>query len=157
MKPAILLDSNLLLLLVLGSFDLRLIASFKRLSAFSTADFYLLRDFTRKSRLATTPHVLTEVSNLANALPQSVRAPCLRYFAVIASAMEEVYMPSAELASHKIFPLFGLTDSAVSVMAKTTILLTEDGRLRAYLAQEGRISLGLSDLRQLRAADSSRF
>ena len=152
MPRSILLDSNLLLLLLIGSFDVTLIPSFKRVSAFSFSDFDLLRDFSSTSRLVTTPHVLTEVPNLANALPERNRLPWLRHFGLFAARFEEVHVPIIELAQSPVFAVFGLTDAAISSLSDSVILLTEDGRLRAYLARRGRRTFRLSDVRARQAA-----
>ena len=62
------IDTNLLLLLPVGSADRKRIQQFKRTREFSEADFeavYEVADyFVRRSGLLTTPHVLAEASNL---------------------------------------------------------------------------------------------
>src|ERR1035437_1863754 len=66
----VVIDSNLLLLYWCARFDPLLIRTFKRLNAFDLNDIYILdQTLTTLGELRTTPHVLTEVSNLANALP----------------------------------------------------------------------------------------
>lgn len=63
-KP-VLVDANLLLLVMIGSFDRDLIASFKRTCAYSIRHYDLLvRLLGYFSTVVTTPHILTEVSNL---------------------------------------------------------------------------------------------
>jgi hypothetical protein len=64
-RKGILIDTNILLLYFLGSFDQDLIPSFKRTVQFTVEDYntllLLLQMF---DRLVTTPNILTEVSNL---------------------------------------------------------------------------------------------
>jgi hypothetical protein len=79
-KPAI-LDSNLLLLNWCAQFDPSLVNSFKRLNSFRLEDFDLLVAVLRLFPvLRTTPHVLTEVSNLANSLPEWLKLDWSRHF-----------------------------------------------------------------------------
>jgi len=61
--------------------DIRLIASFKRLSSFSLSDFRLLRDLSQSFKIATSAHVLTEVSNLAKDLPPRQKQLVFPYIA----------------------------------------------------------------------------
>ncbi len=65
-RKGVLVDSNLLLLLFVGLFDPARIKKFKRTGHFSEVDFRLLVNFLAYfDKAITTPHILTEVSNLA--------------------------------------------------------------------------------------------
>src|SRR5260370_39822148 len=65
-QNGILVDANLLLLLVVGRFDEQRIQRFERTRDFVIEDFRLLEAMVRPfSRILSTPHVLTELSNLA--------------------------------------------------------------------------------------------
>src|SRR5579863_2730459 len=78
-KPVI-LDSNLLLLLWCTNFDRSLI-KFKRLNSFQIEDIELLTETLKMfSAVRTTPHVLTEVSNLANQLPSWKKRDWFEHF-----------------------------------------------------------------------------
>ena len=154
---SLLIDSNLLLLLLVGSFDIRLLARFKRTNTFSSDDFRLLRDFVRPNRIHTTPHVLTEVANLANSLPAGVRRPFLGYFEEAGSTFVENFVPFVELSASASFPLFGITDAAVCEGASGAIVLTEDARLRSYVLARGLRAIGPNDLRNLRETVNRRI
>ena len=72
----VLVDANLLLLLAIGRFNKSLIPGFERTSNFLIDDYHLLESLVRQfSRIISTPHVLTEVSNLTTKLPENVRFP----------------------------------------------------------------------------------
>ena len=157
MQPKLLLDANLLLLLLIGTFDARLITSFKRVSAFNTGDLQLLTVFSGAYQIVTTPHVLTEVSNLANALPQKTRTAWFRHFALFASRFEEIHMPMVRLAESPVLINFGLTDAAISTLDQDVALITEDGRLRSYLAQTGMKTYNLKEIRESQVAVAKRF
>lgn len=60
----VLLDTNLLLLYLIGSFDLTLIKSFKRTAMYTEQEFQWLDEFTRKfSKIVVTPQILAETWN----------------------------------------------------------------------------------------------
>jgi hypothetical protein len=63
----LLLDTNLLLLYLIGGEDPKLLESARRLNAYVEEDFYLLIEFIEVNgftQLISTPHILTEASNL---------------------------------------------------------------------------------------------
>jgi rRNA-processing protein FCF1 len=131
----ILIDTNLLLVYFIGSYDSSLISKFKCTLAFTLEDFYLLeRVFNFFKRIVTTPNILTEVNSLANQLPQNIK---LSYYTTMAqhiSRLEEHYLTSIKLCSLDHFIKFGLADSAIIELVKGKYLvLTDDFRLANYL------------------------
>ena len=141
------LDSNLLLLLTVGTFEPRTLINFKRLSGFSISDLRLLQDLASTRSLTVTPHSLTEVSNLANSLPETARLGFLNYFASFITRVSEHFVHADVLSSDRSFRLFGLTDAAICELASTSDVATEDARLRAYMQRRGLVAFGLEDLR----------
>ena len=134
----VLLDANLLLLFLIGSFQRSRVETFKRTANFSTADFDILANLVVAFRtLATTPHVLTEVSNLANLLPEHLKPNWAEHFASQASKFEEIFEPAIMVMRQDLFSRFGLTDAAVHKVAADTLVLTEDLRLSGYLRSQG--------------------
>jgi rRNA-processing protein FCF1 len=142
----ILLDSNLLILLLLGSFDIKLIASFKRLSEFSISDFRAIRDLSQSFKIATSSHVLTEVSNLAKDLPQ--RQGAFRYIATRIAYLKENVVSAVEVTPNPEFSTFGITDAVLASLCDTHVLVTNDGRLAAHLRSKRQSVLTLDDFRQ---------
>lgn len=66
-KSGVLVDTNLLLILLIGKIDRRLIGG-KRTEIYTEDHFHILVDFLNKFQwLITTPHILAEVSNLGGA------------------------------------------------------------------------------------------
>ena len=136
-NPALLLDSNLLLLLLIGSLDRDLVRNFKRTSSFSDSDFDLLQDIVvRSGGIITTPHVLTEVSNLANSLRDDLKPSFSQIFKVSIAHFEERFTAATELSQDPLFR-FGMTDTSLHHAANDAIVLTEDGRFAAQLAKRG--------------------
>ncbi len=131
----VLIDANLLLLLVVGAHDRRLVSTFKRLSVFAPEDFDTLVAVAQHFRsVLVTPHVLTEVSNLAGSLPGNVKEKCFRSFAVAIETFIEVMIPSRDASREASFLRFGLTDaSIVRAASRSVLVLTMDFALAQYL------------------------
>jgi|SRR5271165_3379795 len=142
------LDSNLLLLLLLGSYDRNQITNNKRLKKYSPEDFDLLGKVLKLFvRVVTTPNILTEVSNLSDAIPEPQRAVYFAKFAKALTLLDEQHVPSAiALASR--WARFGLTDAAIAEIARSRYLvLTDDLRLAYALETDGIRTLNFNELR----------
>jgi hypothetical protein len=147
-KPAI-LDSNLLLLNWCVQFDPSLVKSFKRLNTFRLTDFDLLVEVLKLFPvLRTTPHVLTEVSNLANSLPEWVKQDWSRHFSQQIRVIPEDLTPSVTAAESELIWL-GLTDAALATLATTHVVLTIDFPLSNALAGRGLNVINFVHLRSL--------
>jgi hypothetical protein len=73
-RQGAMLDANLLLLYCLGLSNKSAIPRFKRSNGFTESDFDLLQLVVKRfAKLYTTPHVLTEVSNFVDWLPNNTR------------------------------------------------------------------------------------
>jgi hypothetical protein len=142
-------DSNLLLLLLLiGAFDPSLIGAFKRVADYSAQDHDILAAYAREfENLVATPHILTEVSNLANSLPQYVKPGCFEHFSRLIVQIDERHLPAGYLTGLAEFPLFGLTDAALSSLASTVVVATADGRLCSHLRRRGLQAVGFNEIR----------
>jgi rRNA-processing protein FCF1 len=152
---SIALDSNLLLVLIAGSLGAQLFNSFKRVSGYRMEDYELLvRLLGSFTTLITTPHVLTEVSNLANSLRESYKYDWNAYFAALVGSeknigVREQWIPAAELAQRPDFLPFGLTDTALAELTSQALVVTEDYRLSGSLKTRGISVLNFGDLRKL--------
>jgi hypothetical protein len=124
-KPAI-LDSNLLLLHWCASFDPELVTTFKRLNSFQMEDIELLTETLKLfSVIRTTPHVLTEVSDLANHLKSWIKEDWSEHFSRQIQVIPEEWTPAATISSGE-FMWLGLADAALAVLASTHVILTID-------------------------------
>jgi len=151
----LLLDSNLLLLLAVGSYDLELIRSFKRVSDYTVKEYEIPKRFAPGFReVISTPHILTEVSNLANSLPAYIRPAWLAHFSQSVGGMEERHLPAVELMEAPEFAIFGLTDAALSRLSETVLLATADERLCSYLQRRNLFAISFNEIR---AEQSPRF
>jgi hypothetical protein len=142
------LDSNLLLLLLIGSYNRDLIATFKRVGAYSDGDYDMLRRLVAGfQNLVSTPHVLTEVSNLANSLPSPLKSFWFDHFANRISGIEERSAPAGVLAAMPEFANFGITDAALARLTQTTLLVTADDRLCSHLRRRSLLAISFNDVR----------
>jgi hypothetical protein len=62
----IVIDTNTLILLIIGNIDTRLFSRHERTSIYDEDDYKFLCDFTKGKKLITAPNVWTEVDNLLN-------------------------------------------------------------------------------------------
>lgn len=130
----LILDTNLLLLLVVGSASKEYISKHKRLRAYSEIDFDLLTELISPApSILVTPNTLTETSNLIGHIAEPARTKILEVFCDYIRAADEHYCESRQAIGRKEFLRLGLTDSVL--LHETTnsfILLTAD--LNLYLA-----------------------
>ena len=147
-KPAV-LDSNLLLLHWCASFDPELVTTFKRLNSFEVVDMDLLSETLKIfSAVRTTPHVLTEVSNLANALPEWRKEDWAEHFSKQIQVIPEEWTSAATIATGD-FMWLGLTDAALAALATTHVILTLDFPLSNSLESQGLNVINFTHLRSL--------
>src|ERR1035437_8630030 len=151
---SVLLDSNLLLVFLAGSLDPPLFGRFKRVSAYTLKDYELLvRLLSSFTVLLTTPHILTEVSNLANSLPERFKPDWQRNLATLIASQQETpglrerWTAATELAQMPEFAAFGITDAALTKLSSEALVITEDYRLSGVLRSRGVHVLNFGDLR----------
>lgn len=144
-----LIDANLLLVYFIGCYDPLLISRFKRTLAFTIEDFDIVhRAFRFFAKVVTTPNIVTEVSNLSNQLPESVRRDYYVKMAEQIADLEEHYLESRKVCSLEHFKNLGLTDSGIIALVKGNYLvLTDDFRLSGYLAKAGIDAINFNHLR----------
>jgi len=152
----ILLDSNLLLVYATGAVGTHLFSRFKRVSAYTFADYDLLVELLSSfTVLVTSPHILTEVSNLANSLSGSYRENWYSNLAILVASeqakigVQENWIPAEQLVDLPEFADFGITDCVVSKLALDALVLTDDYRLSGLLRSRGIDALNFSDLRAI--------
>lgn len=135
---SVVLDSNLLLLLVVGLADRTYIGKHRRLQSYSERDFDLLRQLIAPmSTIIVTPNILTEVSNFAKQIAEPARTRIATAFTVLLDELSEQYVSSKQAAAQAEFSRLWLTDSGIlNQMTDENVLLTAD--LSLYLAAEQR-------------------
>jgi hypothetical protein len=130
----LLVDTNILILYIVGSLSLDLIARHKRTKAFTVGDYLLLDRLLRKARkLVVTPNILTEVSNLLGQTDEKTSEELREVLGALIPDLEERYVESLEAVEHPEFSRLGLADASIlSFPAQDLTVLTDDVHL--YLA-----------------------
>jgi hypothetical protein len=149
-KSGILVDTNLLLVLLIGTIDKRLIGG-KRTKQYTEDHYRILVDFLKHFRqLITTPHILAEVSNLGGAALDGkdredflglLRTPSLFNIKATDELVIEHYIRRQDVEMDHIRQ-FGLTDSAIvklctSGLLGRPLLLSDDFPLVGLVSKLG--------------------
>jgi rRNA-processing protein FCF1 len=137
-KRKLLVDTNILLLYIVGSLSPDQIARHKRTKSFTVEDYWLLDSQLAKfGGIVVTPNVLTEVSNLLGYTDERLSQMLLAWLGSQIAAFDEHYVPSHEAITAAEFSRLGLTDATIlSCPLQDLAVLTDD--LHLYLALERR-------------------
>jgi len=139
-----LIDANLLVLYLVGKTNNRRIRDFKPCDVFEVEDFDLLDALIEYlGKPITTPHILTEVSNLAK-LHGKELASFRQGYKVLVEEMDEFYDESRAVVADAAFMRLGLTDAAISMLCRRNLLVLT-------------VDLGLWDTLQRRGVDAVNF
>jgi hypothetical protein len=137
----VLVDTNLLLLLLVGSIDRTLLDKFKPTAnrGFTPSDYDLLCWMIDQfPRILTTPHVLTEVSNYSEQLKGDAGQLLVNKVILLIQRADECYEKSQALVVKDGFREFGLTDTAIGNLPSNRFLvLTVDFPLSGWLEKRG--------------------
>jgi len=147
----VVLDTNLLVLFLIGRTRRGLIASHKRLAAFTERDYDALEEIVGRFQIvATTPNVLTEMSNLCDGLTGEDKNKYLAAAINHVNIVDEQYVPSRDVIASIAFSQFGLSDAVLSEIAvRHFLILTVDGSLYHFLMT---LSLPVLNFNHLRTA-----
>ena len=147
----LLIDTNLLLLFFVGARRPDRIRSFNRTSRYSADDFALLeRVISKFKRMATTPHILTEVSNLMGQFAEPLRSDLRGHLSAAMQAWNETSTASRSLAKALHFQRLGLTDTAIAdLQPRSCLVLTDDRPLAGLLEARGLEAILFSDLQSM--------
>ena len=128
------LDTNLFVLLVVGSESRDLISKHRRLREYSAEDYDILSELLEDAdQLFVTPNTLTETSNLVSQHGEPERSRLMRRLQYLIHGSREIIVASTEASSNAKFEEMGLTDAALlEIVTADTPLLTVDFDL--YLA-----------------------
>ena len=144
-------DTNLLVLLLVGLVNPKRIQNFKRTQDFTLDDFHLLLKLLDLfgAPLITTPHVLSQVSDLTD-LSGKERALVRALFKSTIKEIDEQYDPASVLVQNPTFERFGLGDASIAAVCKRNVLvLTADLQLQVALELLGLDALNFNHVRAL--------
>jgi rRNA-processing protein FCF1 len=135
----IVIDTNALLILIIGQIDANLIESHKRTSIYEPQDYYdLLRIIGNFENLLILPNIWTEVDNLLNNFTGEQKYHYVLKFTEIVKLSTEKYVATINSAEAASFYDLGLTDSLLLILAKENkLLMTSDSTLSDYAIASG--------------------
>jgi len=137
-KKGIIVDSNIMLLFLVGCYDVNYINMFKRTIKYTVEEYYFIRDLLTtyyKDKVYTSPHILAELSNLST-IDGDRRGKYFNFFTKILNNTCEIYIEKNKILEFKELPKFGITDIGIYKIAKkyNLLVLTDDFRLSSYLS-----------------------
>ena len=147
----VLVDTNILLLYFVGSYQPDEVPRFKRTCQFTVRDYHLLKGLlARFKSVLTVPNILTEVNSLSGQMPQSNKEQYFGQFAKQIELLDEHYLASTDVSKAEEFPKLGLTDSVIMELARDKYLvLTDDSKLYRRLAHAGIDVMNFNHIRDL--------
>lgn len=147
------IDSNILVLLVVGMAGRTWIAPHKRLDRYSTRDFDDVVHFVLQARsVVLLPHVLAETSNLATSdVGEISRGRILGVLANLIAKFGEHVVPSRTAIQENGYRWLGLTDAALLVAATAGATILSDDRNLQIAARRANLRVvTVDDLREQR-------
>lgn len=124
MSKTIVLDTNLLVLLIVGLTNERYIAMHKRLKAYNIDDFKLLvATMADSDGLVVTPNTLSETSNLLRQISDPAKSAIHAVFRNFIQRSAECYVKSNDAVDRPEFVRLGLSDMAILEVAKDDVLI----------------------------------
>jgi predicted nucleic acid-binding protein len=148
-SAGLLVDTNLLVLLAVGTVNRDRIETFKRTRQYTRADYDLLiRVFAKFAPLYPVAHVLAEVSNLTD-LRDSEGRLARRVLKETIALLNEVEMSSKLAAEDGLYQDLGLVDAAIGAVARAhnCRVLTDDLDLYLRLSNDNVKVLNFTHLR----------
>ncbi len=148
----ILMDTNLLLVYLIGLYDVELIEKHKRTKGkYYKEDFVLIDNILKRySKIITTPHILTEISNLAAQIDETTKMKLFSLFSIKFMLLEEIFEPFIEIVGNYEFEKYGLTDSAFCSLAikNDFVVLTDDFKFSGQLEKKHVETININHLRK---------
>jgi hypothetical protein len=140
LAKAVVIDTNLLLLLLVGATSHEYISKHRRLyPIYNTRHFELIqRLLSSWPKVICTAHILTEASNLARQTADPMRSEIMATFKRFINLADERQVPGAEAAEQPSFFRLGLTDAAILSLDPAEVqVLTVDHDLHIASLEKG--------------------
>jgi len=135
-SKGIIVDTNLLLLFLIGIYDINYIQSFKRTSKYNKEDYEIVnRIINSFSKIIVTPHIIAEFSNLSFQLPEKLLENYFKSIFAHLNNIDEIYIPKNVILGNQILFKIGFTDLSIIELSKnkTHLVFTDDLPLTGYL------------------------
>ena len=148
-SKGLLVDTNLLVVLVIGALNPDQVSRHKRTSNYLASDYQLLQSFVDQFKVVvTTPNILTEASNLLEGYAYRGQQAFV-ILERIAQFTHEVFYDSVPTMSTypKSYLKFGLSDAVIHRIAEDNYaVLTDDLNFCAYLQGLGLVAVNFNNL-----------
>lgn len=148
----LLVDTNLLLLYLVGVYDREYVGTFKRTQNYTAEDFDIVSRLIRRfQRVVTTPHILSELSNLSLGIKGRRGA---EYFTALVYALRsalEIHIEKDVLLDNVLLPRLGFTDLSILEASKqhNYLVLTDDFRATGFLRGARCEVINLNQIREM--------
>ena len=157
MRPGdtLLIDSNLLVLLIVGTVALDYVGRHRRTKKYDADDYNLLMGFTTNYRaFMTTPHVLAETSNLLGSFRGSHLERSRRLLRERIEVWNEEEAPAKSVVQDEAFARLGLTDAGICQLVEDHIeVVTDDLDLYLELSRRGAVAHNFTHLQMQGVVD----
>ena len=132
--PRLVLDTNMLLVFIVGSVDPNLLGITKRVKEYRPADYEIIVTYLGFfNDVILLPTIVSETSNLLDQMWGERRKLCMTLLADLTQTSNEIYVRSGLAATQPEYMELGITDASIlCVLNEDTYLLTAD--LALYLA-----------------------
>lgn len=148
-ERGIMFDTNVLLVYLVGIFDVKLVSRFKKTAAYSSEDFSLLQGMVLLGRgLVVTPHVLAETCNHIDKATQPYRNDLYTVLQAFIEATSERRQEARRLSSYHSFPRVGISDiSLLDASLKSHLIVTDDSGCYTAIEEVGGLVINFNHLR----------
>lgn len=148
-KKGILIDTNLLVLFLVGSYDETMVGS-KRTTNYVVEDYRNLQKFIIGfEKHFYTPNILTEITNLTDSINSEPNFSFFLHVKYVLNNFKEDSVSSDEIMELKSFLKFGLTDAVNCKLSDKYLVLTDDLKLYSYLANQDLPAINFNHIRDL--------
>lgn len=148
-EKGIIVDTNLLLLLLVGAFDKSRIATFKRTATYSEEDYELVYKLALLfKKVFVTPQILAELSNLLK-VSEAEESEMLRAMISTLEGSTEKHFSKNHLILNPLLIKLGFTDVSILSAArnKRVLVITDDLPLSNALRESMCDVLNINDIR----------
>jgi len=150
-SKGVLIDTNLLLVYLIGTFDRSFLQRFPRTQNYTSNDYDILSCFLERfHRVIVTPHILTEVSNLSlQALKDPYAEDFFASMAHVLGSHVEKHIPKERILPSPHLARFGFTDLSIQETARELrcLVLSDDLRLVVHLGDCGLAAANFTSIR----------
>lgn len=149
-KNGVMLDTNLLVMYLIGTYNPELVPEFKRTETYTVDDFEMLQYYVSQfDKLIVTPHVLAETWNFVEKIPKHEFQDFLNKAVPFLEVCDEEQVDKNDILLSGSFSFIGVTDMGVirAAQSRKCLVITDDLRAYAYFFENGVDTININHLR----------